>query len=879
VATTTLVQALVLSRPTPSRQWIHALQVTLLICLINALASQVHAAQEPTALQTAIPASSLSVAMRDFARQTAIQVMYLSVLTDGRESGGASAGLSARAALDALLAGSGLRFEFLNARSVRLYAAARDTSRDGDTESKHLRRAVAVMVTSPTLEEVIISATKRDEPLQAVAMSALVLPQEELDAAGIRGLGDIAARTPGMQYDLGSQFGPGIMSNLVIRGISADRGTAPTVGIYIDDVPIQSVRIALYKTQPITFDLARVEVLRGPQGTLFGSSAVGGAIRYITNEASTTDSSQLYRGQLSSTAQGGASAEAGAIVDGPLQQGRLGARASVWYRRDGGYIDRINPLTGAIVDQDANRSVSKVLRLGLVFEPDETLRLVPSFHYQSAQLNDTPMFYTGAPGSPPQSAPYRTSLLQNGKLLRQPYKDIYYIGSAKLEKNFAAIKLTAVTAWFDRKASTTVDETNDACVFVFGDCGNPLGPAYPSSYNQAIPFYIQMHQNAFTGELRLSSSDTTARFNWLAGLFYSNTHLHRTEDVYQVIVPEEPAVHSETFVASGALDGFAKASFALTPRWSVGMGSRFGWTRGSFAGYQTGYANDRVPSSQSAGPYDAVPTSPRFEFTYRPNERNFYYATAARGSRPGGSAIPGDCNGIPLPDQLEPDVLWSYELGSKNVLLNHRLRFDTSAYYAHWDGLHGHVYDACNNSYITNTGLAVSQGFDLAAEWEQQRLNVGMSLGYGDIRYRRTVFNTTGQIVAQRGAVVAGLPEVPAPWNGSLTASYRWPLHSGFEARVRAEELFTSRNHGPFMEHNPVAAYFVADSAQADPSTAQLNLQLVVSRPHLEVGIAINNALNARPTLHATSDGDNSTQYYAYTFRPRCLQLTVTRRN
>jgi iron complex outermembrane receptor protein len=859
------------------RDWRWLALCALHNCLICALfmgaGSRFAIAQAVTELRGAIPPAPLSVALRDFSRQTAIQVMYLSALAEGRNSKGAAAGLSTRDALASLLDGTGLRYEFLNARSLRLLAVR---SPSVDTTSGAERRPTMNPLTAPALEEVIVSATKRDEPLHDVAMSALVLSGQELDAAGITTLSDIAARTPGMQFDLGSQFGSGIMSNLVIRGISADRGTAPTIGMYIDDVPIQAVRISLYKTQPLTFDLARVEVLRGPQGTLFGSNAVAGAIRYVSNEASTTESSQWYRAELSDTDHGGLGTEVSGVVDGPLQPGLLGARASVWVRRDGGYVDRINPLNGVTLDAHANRSDSRVLRLGMVWTPDERVKVTPSWHYQSLLLHDTPMFFTTTPGSLPAS-PFSASLLQNGKLVRQPYDDRFSIGSVKVQWDLNVMNFTAVSALFDRNASTVVDQTNEACLYDI-DCGNPLGRAYPSSYAQAIFDYLHIHQGAFSQELRLSSDAGNARFSWLAGLFYYRAYTHRYDDAFFDAFTPQRYDRSDSFVSSSYLDGFATVAYALTTRWRIGAGTRFGWAAGSFSSYDTDYLSGSSSSSTSSGPTQAVPTNPRFELTYRPSERNFYYASAARGSRPGGGGETRQCNGIPLPERLDPDVLWSYELGSKNILFDGRLQLDASVYDVHWRDLHVHVSDACDNGYVLNGGLAVSRGFDLTGEWHTDRLAVRLALGYVDIRYRETVFNETGQVVAQRGAVVGGLPEVPAPWNGSLSVQYRRPLGSGYLASLRAEGLFTSRNTGPFMQNNPYAAYFVADSAQADSATSRVNLSAGVIRNSMEYRIGLDNALNSRPSLHATSDGASSSLSYAYTFPPRTLQASVARR-
>src|SRR5260370_30425113 len=131
---------------------------------------------------------------------------------------------------------------------------------------------------------------------------------EGLRAWGIQGIAGISAVTTGIEHDFSSQYGPGILSNIAIRGISGDKGDA-TTGIYVDDTPIQTPHTTFGNAYPATFDLAQVEVLRGPQGVLFGRGAEGGAIRFITNEPSTTTASQLYRSEVSTTDQGAASVQ------------------------------------------------------------------------------------------------------------------------------------------------------------------------------------------------------------------------------------------------------------------------------------------------------------------------------------------------------------------------------------------------------------------------------------------------------------------------------------------------------------------------------------------------------------------------------------------
>jgi outer membrane cobalamin receptor len=151
-----------------------------------------------------------------------------------------------------------------------------------------------------TLAEVIVTAEKREELLRVVPISANVLTAAEMDAAGIKGIDEIAAVTPGVEYDYDTQFGPGILTRLGIRGIKSDIGTS-TTGVYIDDVPIHSRQSGFANAYPVVFDLTQVELLRGPQGTLFGAGAEGGAIRFIATEPSLTELTGQYRTEVSQT--------------------------------------------------------------------------------------------------------------------------------------------------------------------------------------------------------------------------------------------------------------------------------------------------------------------------------------------------------------------------------------------------------------------------------------------------------------------------------------------------------------------------------------------------------------------------------------------------
>ena len=209
------------------------------------------------------------------------------------------------------------------------------------------------------LQEIVVTATRHEESLSKVPISVTALTQDAMDERGIKDFQDIARFTPGVNID---NSGTNAIS---IRGISSSAG-AGTTGIYIDDTPIQMRSLGFNPddTLPKTFDLERVEVLRGPQGTLFGAGAEGGAVRYIMTKASTTESETYVRSEVSYTEHGQPSGEFGIAHGMPIVEGVFGVRASVWYRYDGGWINRVNDTTGdPLLASSSDVSAVTLLRL------------------------------------------------------------------------------------------------------------------------------------------------------------------------------------------------------------------------------------------------------------------------------------------------------------------------------------------------------------------------------------------------------------------------------------------------------------------------------------------------------------------------------------
>ena len=206
------------------------------------------------------------------------------------------------------------------------------------------------------LQEITVTATRHEEGLSKVPISVTALTQDAMDLRGVKDFQDVAKFTPGVIIDNSGT------NNISIRGISSSGG-AGTTGIYIDDTPIQIRALAFNPDDalPKAFDVDRIEVLRGPQGTLFGAGSEGGTVRYITTQPSLTKTSFYSRDEVSFTQGGSANYEAGIAAGGPLIDGTLGARVSVWYRHDGGYIDRAEPIV-LIGDCDPATFCTSLLR-------------------------------------------------------------------------------------------------------------------------------------------------------------------------------------------------------------------------------------------------------------------------------------------------------------------------------------------------------------------------------------------------------------------------------------------------------------------------------------------------------------------------------------
>lgn len=393
---------------------------------------------------------------------------------------------------------------------------------------------------SNELEEIVVTATRRSEALSKVPISVTAFSQESLDEHGVKDFTDIARFTPGIAID---QTGTNAIS---IRGISSSGG-AGTTGIYLDDTPIQmrSVGFNPDDSLPKTFDLDRVEVLRGPQGTLFGAGSEGGTVRYILTAPKLHGSSTYLRSELSFTQNGQPSYELGIAQGTALIDGTLGIRASAWYRKDGGWIDRVDPTSRVVTERNANHADAYMLRLAAVWQPVANLTFTPSIVYQNAKKHDESTYWPAY--SNPDSGNFNNATPE-----RLQVPDKYYLPALKIEANFAHSQLISNTSYYSRDEETAYQGTvyDLAYYQALGWPDNPntgglsCGPTSvateppcdwyplidasglhlpPGFENFQSPNTVTNTQRSWTQEVRWQSTDDASRWRWTLGAFWQQS--------------------------------------------------------------------------------------------------------------------------------------------------------------------------------------------------------------------------------------------------------------------------------------------------------------------------------------------------------------------
>ncbi|HEY6547936.1 MAG TPA: TonB-dependent receptor [Vicinamibacteria bacterium] len=624
-------------------------------------------------------------------------------------------------------------------------------------------------------EEITVTAMKREETVQNTPVSIAAPTEGQLRARGVETIEGVAANVGGFTVQ---NLGPG-QSQVAMRGVSAGQivrdqpGVKEQVGVYLDESVIS---LSLFTPDLDLFDLSRVEVLRGPQGTLFGSGSETGTVRYITNppELKATKGFAQFGGSAVDGGSQGGDVKLG--FNGPLGE-TVAFRVVGYYTRTPGFIDAVTP--DLSLDENVNPSDRFGGRAAVRFAPNDRLTITPRIVYQEAEANGWNRIdafnilanpYTTT--RPPVSLGPREEFNQ----LEEKYTDKFVLGDLHLNYNFENVALTSITSYTYRDVLVIRDTTSLTASVTGGTIGLP-----ESVYTLDSPLDDATEAKVFTQELRLAGA--RSRFQWVLGGFYS----HTSRDYGQTLItagfedatgipteglaaPKDSLFYSRLGYKLDQVALFGEGTFALTDKLSLTGGLRFynfseDKTQifdGIFAQDNTGTEVVSQPGSTNA---DGV--APRIILSYKLSNSTNLNAQAARGFRLGGIndplnvaiCTPQDLATFSGKDSWKDEKAWNYEVGTKSRVFDNRGSLNVSAFYMDIQDLQATVTaGSCSSRLIYNVPKSKSAGVEGEFSMAPNRhFDFALSGSYNDSQLKSTV-----EPIAATG-IVAGrrLPTVP----------------------------------------------------------------------------------------------------------------------
>lgn len=621
---------------------------------------------------------------------------------------------------------------------------------------------------------------------------------------------------------------------------------------------------------------------------------MGGAIRFITPTPNLTAPSGALKADVAYTDGGEPSYELGAAYGAPLLNGTAGFRVSAWGQHTGGFIDRVDPFTGQVVENNINHSKTYVVRPAFTWAPTDSLSITSAFFMQHRHSANPDARWVNDLGA------YNGNTGWGG--IDQPLTEDLRLASIAIRYQFSGLQLNSYTSYLDRELQSHDDFTHFAEAALTG--GNPFisGLDNFTSYANDISF-----THAFMEELRLSSQTGSSRLGWTAGLFY-RTALTGLSQAIPTVDPIAQALgqsHSDliggpdyiyngqplsaytnfhTTDISEAI--FADVNFSLTAHVKVDVGARIEHTVVEHQETFTAGPLNGVPPNQAYQPLlDDVenPVTPKVSITYRFTDDDMVYASASKGYRPGGgntSLAVGnpDCNkslkalGLSsVPPSFKSDKLWNYEIGTKDFFFDKRLSIDASLYYVDWSGIQTGVnLPSCYEGFQANLGKAISQGFDLQlAAIITQGLKVGAYVGYTHAYYPDAAYSASGEVLHAAGELLHG---GVIPWTASANAEYSWSaaaLSPDTHPYIRVDFRWIGAQP-PTNPNN----YSYDPDVFPNQAYSTLNLRLGAKHGDWDLSAYVNNVTHANPRIGWYHDLPGDPLYYVSTLQPFTVGLT-----
>jgi iron complex outermembrane recepter protein len=845
-----------------------------------------------TRYQLNIPRQPLDTALKDLAQQTGLQVGRFSDAVRGDTLVGPIAGnYSADQALKSLLAPTRLTYRTLNDRAIivlrpedisQLPSAhtlsssggsensssprdgqgqgsqgGEDSSQTNDHKSygSRLRLAQenqglgqstgsvgpqeeeASQKTPLILQEVVVTAQKRSERLIDVPLSVSVLSSSELANLGATQLRDFANTVPGLSF---TSTGAG-QSTLSLRGVTTGVPIGATVGVYVDDVPYGSSGPFAYGAQLALdvglFDLDRIEVLRGPQGTLYGSSTMGGLLKYVSKQPNAADLSVGVQSGVSNTDGGGLNYNGAIVANVPVVTDKAAVRASVFYSRDGGYVDN------ATLDQrNVNRSAVYGGRLDVLLKPldDLTIRL-------DGYLQDIFRDGTAAVDYTLAGRPVGGELTQF-RPLAEPFEQQFRLVSATVNYNVGFAALTSITSYQTTKTLLFHDLSGSYV---------PLLELYGFGTYQGVGLPENLSTDKFTQEARFVSS-TSGPIQWLIGGYFTHESSQNNQVFDLLDATGQPALNNlftySTPTTYEEYAGFADLTYRLTKQFDVSGGIRYARDKQEYTQFGSGYLVGSEPTRSAAENVVTYLANGRYHF----DNHSTGYVRFATGYRPGGPnfvAIDPATHLSEGPPTYKADNLKSYEMGFKTETPDQVWGVEVAAYYIRWSDIQIATSRGGFSVIVNAAGGATIRGAELNVT---ARPVQDFSLK-GAFAYQNAHLSGADEdLGATRGERLPDVPRVSA----ALNADYTIPLDT-LRPSVGATLRYVSERWSSF------------DNSQLYPQYRLPPYGVVDLRSGLALDVAHGHPVNLQLFVHNVLDKRGQLSAFGYYSAPGTTAVTI----
>lgn len=710
---------------------------------------------------------------------------------------------------------------------------------------------------SAGLDEVVVTARKRTETIADVPISITAFSEQSLDRLNIRSFDDYATQTPNLSFSYGTgELSYGGTRTPAIRGVSGEG----TVGVYIDDTPVPDT------IDPRVVDIARIEILKGPQGTLFGQGSLGGNLRLITVQPSTTDSDIHYSARLGATS-GGGSADYGVDFAGSqnLISDTLTARVVGFVDHTAGFITRTyqqaNGTTAYVGNQGATFSYGG--SLSLLWKPIDSLSVTARIMYQMTEDYGWPAPFAPLPNFEVTSLTMnRTGNVQEGS------SDHWALPSISINYQGPGFTVVSSTSYFDRDILNTED-ASEGTTWAFENFGlATIAPHTSFPWNENIP------ERSETNETRVSF-DPWHGLSGTVGFYISQQYTNEIDNG-----DTTPGISSLTSFPGYCISGGATcptsgtnsvwySQYPLNKLDEAGFGELYyEWGHLNFTAGLRYFKERQSQTSVTAGALDEAyiennlgtatehGVSPKGAISYKFDPNSMVYVSAAKGFRAGGvgQALIPECGAIVSqlglepyePTRYKPDTVWNYEIGGKTAFANGHMVLTAALFQMNWSDIQQHfTVPNCFLGITENEGAARSRGGEVELSGHPvDFLELRAGIGYVDARITEQGL----AILPPVGARIAQVPEATENFSATITHPL-WGDYVGFftgdVGHTGSSESYTASLGYPLTREG----YTLVNGSFG----ARLN--------KMELSVYANNITNQRPNL-----GDiNPAGYVAHT--------------